>query len=186
MNAIPKLATFTVDEFDLMARRGDFARRCHVELLDGVIYEMKAQYARHARVKLLLGNLIMNSLAANATVEVFVEVSVKLGHRSVPMPDVVIAQTSAKDEFVPAEDVLLIVEIADSTLRTDLGRKLKLYATAAIPEYWVVDVEGKVIHQHAQPQGDAYADRRQVAFGQDIKAMTINGLTIATIVLGQV
>jgi Uma2 family endonuclease len=178
MNAIPKLATFTADEFDLMARRGDFARRCHVELLDGVIYEMNAQYARHARVKLTLANLLISTLASRQNVEVFVEVSVKLGDHSVPMPDIVLAHTTAADGFVPAKDVLLLIEIADSTLRTDLGRKQKLYAAANIPEYWVVDVEGKIIHQHAQPSGEIYAQVEQVAFGERLQMKTMDRLEI--------
>jgi Uma2 family endonuclease len=180
MNAISKLATFTADEFDLMARRGDFARRSHVELLDGMIYEMNAQYVRHARIKSKLALLLSMALASKNDIEVIGEVSVKINARSVPMPDIVIARRFAADDFVPAENVLLLVEIADSTLRTDLGHKRKLYAAAGVPEYWVVDVEGKIIHQHAQPEGDIYGQLLQVKFGEPIQALTINTLMIET------
>jgi Uma2 family endonuclease len=180
MNAISKLATFTADEFDLMARRGDFARRSHVELLDGMIYEMNAQYVRHARIKSKLALLLSMALASKNDIEVIGEVSVKINARSVPMPDIVIARRLAADDFVPVENVLLLVEIADSTLRTDLGHKRKLYAAAGVPEYWVVDVEGKIIHQHAQPEGETYAIVQQMAFGVRMQALTMDELILET------
>jgi Uma2 family endonuclease len=77
----------------------------------------------------------------------------------------------------------LLAEVSSSTLDTDLGRKLKLYAAAGVPEYWVVDVNQRLIHQMWHPGGEAYAERREVAFGQPISAATIPDLTIETTTL---
>lgn len=73
-----------------------------------------------------------------------------------------------------------MVEVADTTLDHDLGVKAQLYARAGIPEYWVADVAGKVIHQLWAPEGGAYAQRREVAFGTRIEAVTVAGLQIVT------
>lgn len=186
MNAIPKLATFTVDEFLRMDARGDFALKPKVELLDGVMYEMAPQHVLHARVKSKLGFALQSALQATDAYEVIIEVSLRLDSRSLPEPDIVICKRNSTEDILTSYDTLLVVEISNTTLAYDLGDKRALYAAADIPEYWVVDVQGKVIHQHAQPRGDAYADRRQVAFGAHVRAITLDGLEIATAILEQV
>lgn len=75
-------------------------------------------------------------------------------------------------------EVRLAVEISDSTLDMDLGRKARLYASHGVPEYWVVDVEARLIHQLWAPEGDAYARRREVAFGERVEAVTVAGLVV--------
>jgi Uma2 family endonuclease len=178
MNAIPKLATFTADEFDLMARRGDFARKPKVELLDGVIFEMNAQAIPHVQAKMALAFALKDALASLPGLAVAVEASVRLSATSVPSPDIIIWDQSSKSGFVPVESVRLVIEISDSTLRFDLGQKRALYAAANIPEYWVVDVDGKIIHQRAQALGESYTQIQQVAFGASVQAMTVPGLMI--------
>ncbi|WP_353205455.1 Uma2 family endonuclease, partial [Sphingomonas sp.] len=69
---------------------------------------------------------------------------------------------------VPPDRFVLIVEIAVTTLSTDLGEKLAEYARAGIPEYWVVDVPAKVTHRMLAPEGDLYAERTVVPFDQPL------------------
>ena len=84
----------------------------------------------------------------------------------------------------PSRDGLLalrgVIEVADATLRNDLGRKRRIYAREGVPEYWVVDVKKGVIHQMWAPEGDTYAERREVAFGERIEAVAVAGLVIET------
>lgn len=84
---------------------------------------------------------------------------------SEPEPDITVLNRPA-DELGrnPAPgDIALIVEVSDSTLDHDLGPKAKLYARAGIPEYWVIDVKGRRIHQHREPSAEGYASLRVVA-----------------------
>ena len=74
----------------------------------------------------------------------------------------------------------LIVEVADATLKTDLTRKASIYAHHDIPEYWVVDVNARVIHQMWAPEDSVYAERREKAFGAPITAVSIEGLAVET------
>ena len=60
-------------------------------------------------------------------------------------------------------DILLLIEVADTTLPLDLGEKATLYAEAGIPEYWVVDIEGRRLLAHRQPAGGGYSDVRSFA-----------------------
>lgn len=65
-------------------------------------------------------------------------------------------------------------------MHIDLGRKARLYARYGVPEYWVADVEARVIHQLRAPAGEAYQERREVSFGEALAAATIPSLTIDT------
>jgi len=81
---------------------------------------------------------------------------------------------------VPVEQVRLAVEVSDTTLADDLGRKRALYALGGIPEYWVVDLSARVVLQHWSPVGDAYARAAVVPFGGELASATLPGLVIPT------
>jgi Uma2 family endonuclease len=76
--------------------------------------------------------------------------------------------------------VALAVEVAATSLALDLERKAPLYARHGIGEYWVVDVNGSLIHQMWATEGEAYCERREVAVGERIEAATIDGLAVET------
>ncbi|MEI9850017.1 MAG: Uma2 family endonuclease [Sphingomonas sp.] len=71
--------------------------------------------------------------------------------------------------------------MADTTGRYDLTEKARLYAAAGIAEYWVVEIGARVIHQMWAPEGEAYTERREVAFGERIAAATVEGLAVETV-----
>jgi Uma2 family endonuclease len=68
------------------------------------------------------------------------------------------------------EDVLVLVEVADTTVRTDLGRKARIYATAGVQEYWVVDLNSRTVYVHRQPSGGVYAIRTLLKSGDNLSA----------------
>ena len=76
--------------------------------------------------------------------------------------------------------MLLVVEVADTSLSHDLGKKLRLYARSGIPEYWVADVRGGRIIRFHVPAGDAYVECAEFSFGEPIPSVTIPGLTVDT------
>jgi Uma2 family endonuclease len=83
------------------------------------------------------------------------------GDHSEPEPDIAIVahrDDYYKHEHPSPRDVALLVEVAHSSLTFDLGRKLRLYASSEISEYWVVDIEHKSIHVHRSPSGNQYTD----------------------------
>lgn len=106
--------------------------------------------------------------------------SIDFSPHDAPAPDIAVSNDLRGEGIVPGLSVALIVEVAGETLETDLGVKQAIYARAGVPEYWVADVNAKVIHQMWAPESEAYAERREMAFGEAIDAITIEGLSIAT------
>ena len=118
----------------------------------------------------------------DAGIDLFVgiEGSVALSDHDLPEPDILLTSAPDGDGPVPCDSVALIVEVADTTLAFDLGRKLQMYAAAGVPEYWVVDIDADSIHQMWSPTEGEYSGRREVAFAACVEAATIPGLRLAT------
>lgn len=187
MNAAVSLETpyrlkLTIDEFVLLDRTEAFQDYGKTELIDGQIIVMNAQYSPHFKVKNRLYRLMADACdALDRGVEAWSEGAIGIPPHNVPEPDVFVTSRTPMEPFVVIDTVLLIVEVASTTLRNDLGRKARLYAAAGIPEYWVADVNGRVIHQLWAAKGKRYAQRRETAFGERIEAVTIPALGIATV-----
>jgi Uma2 family endonuclease len=101
-------------------------------------------------------------------VEVRVQLPVRFMPRSEPQPDFALVRHTAdayRHEHPKPQDVLLLIEVSDSTLRYDLDTKARLYATHRIPEYWVVDLIHRRIVRHRAPGRAGYAQRDDVASG---------------------
>ena len=176
----PEKVRLRVDDFLLLNDSGAFADYSKTELLDGEIYFMNAQHSRHARIKTELAielGLVLREMQTD--LRPIVEASTRASDYSLPEPDIVV--TSYKGpHVVPLETVALLIEVSDTTLKIDLGRKLRIYAAAGVPEYWVVDAEGKVIHQMWSPAGKGYREKREVALGERVEAVTVEGLGVET------
>lgn len=169
----------TVADFELLNENGAFDDYGKTELLDGHIFIMNSQYRRHSRVQselLIELGLRLREVASPWTA--MVEASIRLSAHSMPEPDIVLTNDPDGAGFMPLESVGMIIEVADSTQRTDLGKKSRLYAKAGVPEYWVLDTQTCMAHQHWAPKASAWTQRREIAFGQPITAETIPGLTV--------
>ena len=157
-----------------------------VELRDGVIVEMNAQYVPHMRAKIdLIVALTLAIRSLDNGLRVDGEGSVRLSGLDVPEPDVFVWQPVDTRTFVPGEQLRLAVEVAASSLGDDLGDKANLYARSGIPEYWVCDVEARVVHRHNAPNADGYAERVVIRFDEGIESATIAGLAIDLSRIGQ-
>lgn len=128
-----------------LADAGAFADYVKAELVEGVIVAMNARYSRHAHMKGLLYRRLADAVEKlMPDHHVWSEVSVRLSPDTMLAPDIIVTSfRPAPRAPVPGETVRLAVEVADTTLADDLGRKPRLYAAAGVPEYWVLDVEGK-------------------------------------------
>jgi Uma2 family endonuclease len=154
---------FTVTEFYRMAEAGVFRPDERVELVDGVIYEMAPINPRHAEAVEELADALRVALAGRARVRA--QNPVRLDDRNDPLPDVAVVEPREGGYWdrhpVPAE-ILLIAEVADSTLRDDKRRKIPRYARAGIPEVWVIDLEQRVVTVYREPSADGYLSKADV------------------------
>jgi len=138
---------FTVEEFRRMDEAGIFDPEARVELLDGEVIEMSPIGTRHAGCVNRLIYHFVTRLGARAVVAP--QNPIQIGNFSQPQPDVVVLRPRPDfygDQHALPPDVLLAVEVADTSLRFDLRRKAPLYTAGGLPEVWVVDVAGGVVH----------------------------------------
>ena len=182
--AAPYRHLLTVDEFLILDQAGAFRELGRVELIEGEIFVMAPLYRPHARALVELTTDLTNAVRALGTsLQTLSPVSARLDLHSLPEPDLLVIDAAAatdEDGFVTAAMVKLVVEVADSSLSHDLGPKLRLYARAGVPEYWVADVNGREIIRFHAPTGESYNERAVFAFGEPVVAATIPGLTVDT------
>lgn len=170
-----------VRDYLLLAEAGAFHAYPKTELIDGVVYKVSPQFRPHMVLKSELAYRLRRALeAAGSSLFVGIEGSVALSETDLPQPDIILTDDPGGSGPVPAASVRLLVEVADTSLDLDLSRKTALYARRGIPEYWVADVNARLIHQMWAPAGEAYAERREVAFGGTVTAATIEELPVET------
>lgn len=119
-------------------------------------------------------------VAAALPYEALIEATVAMPPHNAPEPDIVVTNEPIGEGPIPLASVALIVEVSDTTLAFDLGDKQLLYARQAVPEYWVADVQGRVMHQMWQPGGRGYRGQRPIAFGAMIASESLVGLEVET------
>jgi Uma2 family endonuclease len=173
-------AKLSAADFWLLADAGAFKNFVKTELIEGELLVVNAVHTRHARIHAALTFELGFALRkAGLDLVIYSTPSTELSDDSVPEPDIAVAgATNAK--ALAGSGVKLAVEISDSTLDLDMGRKMRLYARHGIPEYWVVDVEGRVLHQMWTPSGETYAEQGEHPFGDKVTAATIQGLSVET------
>lgn len=181
LNTSPLPVKLRVADYLLLDESGAFDAYRKTELIEGDVYFMNAQHRPHARIKSRLHVLLAAALVrSDAGIEAVVEGSVEIPPNNAPEPDIVLTSEADGDGLIPLASVRLIVEVSDTTLLFDLNEKARVYASAGIPEYWVADVNGRMLHQLWAPDGDQYIDRRTIAFGNPIIAASLPDLTVET------
>jgi Uma2 family endonuclease len=186
MNAPSPLSGFkphklSVDDVLTLERSGAFAGLPRLELLDGTLYEMSPQTSLHVRVRNRLTFRLQSRIVElGLPCEAFSEATISIGPNHAPEPDVVISNMPDADGYYPVSSILLAVEVAVTSLQSDLTFKKSLYASAAIPEYWVVDAEAQLIHIFWSPNGTGYVNSKAIAIGASLASQTITGLSVET------
>jgi Uma2 family endonuclease len=142
-----------------MGEAGVLAPDARVELIEGEIIDMAPIGSSHASVVKRLNQRLTLAVGGQAIVQV--QDPVRLGDRSEPEPD--LALLVARPDYYraahpTAADVLLVIEVSDTTQRYDRTVKAPLYARHGIPELWIVDLENGLVHFYRRPTGDSYAD----------------------------
>lgn len=160
----------TYDQFEEMIRRGDFEEADdRFELIRGEIELMPWPGPPHEVVVDLLNEWSFESLPRGA---VWVRVQQSLGIPaldSLTLPDLAWMSRRDYSKTRPlVEDVLLLIEVADSTLSRDRNKKSALYASAGIRDYWIVNIKGRCPEVRRDPVGDAYTSIQGLRPGQEV------------------
>ena len=167
MAAVPLLKKHlvTVDEYQRMAATGVFAADERLELLYGEIVEMTPIGDRHALCVMMICDFLVG---LRPRVILNPQNPIRLpGQQAVPQPDVVLLRRRSdyRSRLPGPEDVLLLVEVAESSLSYDRDVKIPLYAKAGIPESWLADLNSDVILTFRKPSPEGYREVREYRRG---------------------
>ncbi|HEV8716638.1 MAG TPA: Uma2 family endonuclease [Candidatus Binatia bacterium] len=149
--AAPVVHRFTRDEYYRMGEAGLFTDE-RVELLDGEIITMAPQNPPHAGITSRIAYALMRLLGS--TVSLRVQLPIVLNDWSEPEPDIAVCLPDPDDyerEHPRADQVLLVIEVAEASLFYDRSRKVAAYAGSGIPEYWIVNLVDRRIEALSAP-----------------------------------
>ena len=171
---------FSRTDYHHLANVGIIKPEARVELIDGEILEMSPIGRPHRSSVNRVNDVFAPRLHGVAIVQV--QSSVALGEYGEPEPDVVLLRYRAdfyKDSDETIEDILLIIEVADTSEAYDRRVKGPLYARFGIPEYWLVDLNRDLVMVYRDPTPDGYASSRVFRRGESISPLAFPDLTVA-------
>ena len=172
---------FTVEEYHRMGEAGvlDEAR---VELIDGEIYNMSPINSPHSgTVKWL--NRLLNRLLGDEFI-ISIQDPITLNSLSEPEPDVAILKMREDfytDSHPQPEDVLLLIEVADTSLEKDKRVKLPNYAQAGISEVWIMDINEQCIEVYTHPREDTYRNKSTYLINEVMETTLLGGRAVKDI-----
>lgn len=171
---------FSVDEFRRLAEAGLAHPDERLELLAGEVIQLSPIGQRHAACVDFVSAMVGRQLGA--TVIVRVQGPLRLGEDTELYPDV--ALLTPRDDFYrgrmpTGRDVLLVVEVADTSLAYDLGTKAPRYGRAGVHTTWVVDLQGGVVEVLSEPSAGGYDLRRTVRPGAVLTQPLLPNLSMA-------
>jgi len=170
----PQKHPISAEEYLRMGEAGVFAPEARLELIDGEIIEMAPIGSPHAGCVNKLTELFFQRAEGQAIVSV--QHPVIISDRSVPQPDLALLRRRAdyySGSHPSASEVLLVVEVADTTLAFDLRTKVPLYARSGIPEAWVVDVNERTIHVFREPGEGGYTTTFAAPMGRSVASVAL-------------
>ena len=165
--AAPTRHRLDVDAYYKMAEADVLPAGCRVELIDGDIIDMTPIGSAHAGSTNRLIEIFARAAAAGQAL-LTVQTPLRLDAYNEPQPDVMLLRPRSdhyKARHPSAADVLLLVEVSDSSLVYDRNTKLALYARFGVPEVWIVDIPGGAVEAYRDPKDGAYAFRERLAAG---------------------
>jgi Uma2 family endonuclease len=153
------VSTISLEEYHRRIEAGDFDDAPNVELIEGVLVEMSPKSLEHEQAIMWLAErLFLNVDLARFAVSVHGAITLE---RSEPEPDLLVFERGGPRPYHTGT-AALVIEVSVSSLRHDLVVKRRLYAQAGVNEYWVVDVEGRCVVRHREPDGLDYRDVDEV------------------------
>jgi Uma2 family endonuclease len=147
---------WTVAELERIAAAGFFTEYDQFELLGGEMVPMSPEGRRHVMIRVELAFRITELALAAGGLMVAVEPQFNLSGDTYLKPDILVHPRSINTYDLRPADALLLVEVADTSLRYDVKTKMPLYAEHGVPEYWVIHAATLMTTVHRQPAGNAY------------------------------
>jgi Uma2 family endonuclease len=178
---MPARMRITIDRYQKMVAAGVLTPSDRVELIEGDIVSMAPIGTRHAGIS---GRLLRGLFPLDLNKEAIVRAAnpVDLGDLSEPEPDVIVLKPRSDDYMTGhprAEDVLLLIEVADTSLAFDRGPMRDLYARYGIREYWVVDVNGERVFTYREPSQGVFHATSEVSRGETVSPESFPVIQIA-------
>ncbi len=171
---------FTVQQYHRMMESGILCEDERVELIRGEIVEMAPIGERHAAYIRRLNPLFAEKLSQRVLVDI--QNPVKLNDASEPQPDVALLRPRPdfyESRHPQAEDIFLIVEVADTTTQSDREIKIPLYAEGGIPEVWLVNIREQCLEVYRTPSAEGYQVVKKLQRGQKISLQAFPDVEIA-------
>jgi len=174
---VARRTRISVERYQKMVATGVLTKNDRVELIEGEMFDMSPTGSRHAAISMNFHDLFS---PCRGLARVSFGGPVNLGEFSEPQPDVMLLRLDDYKTRVPvADDVLLAVEISDSSLAYARSTKFALYARCGIAEYWIVDVTGECVQLYRTPVSNAYSEKRIATGAEMIAPRALPALQIA-------
>ncbi|MCU0493401.1 MAG: Uma2 family endonuclease [Chloroflexaceae bacterium] len=168
-----------VADYARMLETGILREDDRVELIDGAVRGMSPISPLHAAIVRRLN--VMLSQQIPQTITIAVQDPIQLNDYTEPQPDIALLHYRA-DYYAQAhpvaDDVILVVEVADSSLAYDRDEKLPRYAAAQIGEVWLVNIPDRTVEQYTKPRGDKYLVKRIWEAGDNVVADTLPAVSV--------
>ncbi len=169
---------FTVHDYHRMGEAGILQEDDRVELIEGELVEMTAIGSRHFACVNGLTRLLVRAVDDEAIVSV--QNPVRLNEYNEPQPDLTVIRPRDYRLSLPGpEDVLLLIEVSDTTLTYDRNVKLPLYARAGIGEVWIVNIPGGLIERHTDASEVGYRGLKRARRGETLESVALPSLALA-------
>jgi len=170
---------FNVDEYYRMAQTGILSEDDRVELIEGEIIQMSPIGSRHAAC---VGRLTDLLAEVRDKAIVWVQNPIRIDSYSEPEPDVALLRKRAdfySSSLPTPVDVLLVIEVADTSVEYDRDTKIPLYAGAGIAEALLVNLPGDVIEYYSEPVGGRYQAVRIIQRGESFTSQVVTAVTLS-------
>jgi Uma2 family endonuclease len=172
-------ARWTAEQYMALVDEGVLGPDDRVELLEGVIVAMAPQNVPHAAGVSRMQQALHRAVAERAVIRT--QLPLRAGKHSMPEPDVAIVAGSIADyDRAHPTTALLVVEVADSSLKQDRLTKRAIYAAAGIPEYWIVNLPDDCVEVRRTPEPESrrYASITVVRRGEAIELVALPGVRV--------
>jgi len=170
-----------ITEWQQMGEAGIFSPESHLELINGEIIEMPSIGCNHAGHVIRLISFFASYINKQKAI-VNSQNPLQLGDLSEPEPDFMLLKP--REDFYSsrhptADDVLLLIEVADSSLSYDQNQKMHCYALHNIPEYWLLNLNDSCLEVYRRPRGENYEEKTTLRSGDNITLSQLPDLTVA-------
>ena len=174
----PVQLRFTVDDYDKMIELGILKDCERAEIIEGELIKKMTVGNRHAAVVDFLNKIFVKNVSEDILVRI--QNPIRLSDFNEPEPDLVLADLTKFDgkRHPRPQEILLVIEVSDWTLKYDRDRKIPLYAETEIPEVWIVNLMNEIIEVHTKPSVGLYQSVKIYKRGDIIETKYLPNLSL--------